>query len=348
MRRDRSVAWTMSEEPEACLRCGANDWQTVRPSFWSAVRDWSRSGRDFRAELRVCRRCGLEMPGGAVAYLAAATPGWWTAPARMLKVLRRRRTMQPFPQTYALAAGAGLILAFLLQILLGWAWWVVLPGFLLLVWLFFLSTAFWHRTEDPRDLATELLGVISPGRALARRRRRTEELLRRAPFALYGLPASWGESRLIGGYGTSNGKLTSLELLHGDPSAAAGPYLGAESSVVVPGHRDLRSYQMELWREASRRQLDVPPERLPGAVNRLEEALRARAADWKKVSIPVDGAPLEFEWLEEGSAWVAVREGPDVTVKVRGGNFPLEWVRLVTIRDLQPYLDGAEAQGAAF
>jgi hypothetical protein len=72
---------------------------------------------------------------------------------------------------------------------------------------------------------------------------------------------------------------------------------------------------------------------------RFEES-RMREANWTKVPIPVDGARVEFDWLEEGSDWVAQAVIGDLTVTVRGHGLPVASVGLATVHDIEQYIQG--------
>jgi hypothetical protein len=53
------------------------------------------------------------------------------------------------------------VLGVVLQVLLGWPWWLVAAGVVVVVWLLFLSSAFWGGSPG-RPLATEALLVVDP------------------------------------------------------------------------------------------------------------------------------------------------------------------------------------------
>ncbi|MCZ7534140.1 MAG: hypothetical protein M5U23_12205 [Acidimicrobiia bacterium] len=71
-------------------------------------------------------------------------------------MVSRHRSMQAVPRTYVLAAVVGALLGGLLELLVGWSWWLVALAFMAAVWLFFLSSAFWGpdpvRIDDIRDV----------------------------------------------------------------------------------------------------------------------------------------------------------------------------------------------------
>jgi ribosomal protein L37E len=151
-----------------CRECGARDFEVTRPGLAQGLRDWLWFGGPRRPSRHVCRRCGSVRGAGSVGVLVPYRRGWWSVPVELFGILRRRRTMTPVPATYLVAAVVGAALGVAAQLALGWPWWLVAAGFLAAVWLFFLSTVFWGGGGSSRPLATEVLRVVSPGRAVAR------------------------------------------------------------------------------------------------------------------------------------------------------------------------------------
>jgi hypothetical protein len=50
---------------------------------------------------------------------------------------------------------------------------------------------------------------------------------------------------------------------------------------------------------------------------------------WARVAIPVDGRPVDFEWLAEGRHWVARAELDDRTLTLHARDLPAHSVELV-------------------
>jgi hypothetical protein len=221
-----------------CPACGAWDVEVTRPEWAQGLREWLGSGGPWRPTRQLCRRCGAASSAGSVGTLVVYRRGWRSVPLvpiHLFGILRRRRTMIPVPATYVTAAVVGAALGIAAQLTLGWPWWLVATGVVAAVWLLFFSTAFWGGGGSSRSLATEVLRLVSPARAMARDQREEVERFLAAPFPLYGLPASWPGPRQLGGWagGGSEGQLvtTALELGHGDPLAEEGPQLRVEVSV---------------------------------------------------------------------------------------------------------------------
>jgi hypothetical protein len=335
-----------------CMNCGARDFEVTRPGWAQGLRDWLGSGGPWRPTRRVCRRCGTVSSAGSFGKLVAYRRGWWSVPrvpVHLFGILRGRRTMTPVPATYLVAVVVGVALGVAAQLVLGWPWWLVAAAVVVAVWLSFFSTALWGGGGSSRPLATEVLRVVSPGRAMARDRRQQAERFRAAPFPLYGLPASWPTPRQLGGWAQgwseSEGRrvTTALELGHGDPRAEQGPQLRVEVSLErveteqVPAVRSegRRSLAEELWWEAVAQTHDVAEhwEQVAAARRRPDPA-------WSRVTIPVDGRPVAFQWLGEGRHWVAQAGLEDRTLALRGRDLPVESVELEQVTDLEPYVEG--------
>jgi hypothetical protein len=302
-----------------CVACGARDFEVIRPGWTEGLRDWLRFGGPWRPPRRVCRHCGDTSDSRSYATLAPSRRGWWWLPVELFRAVRRRRGMIPVPATYLGAVVAGAALGVAAQLAFGWPWWLVAAGGVAAVWLFFLSSAFWGAGGSDQPLATDLLWVVRPDRALERDHRRQVERFLAAPFPLYGLPSAWPGARHLGGWAGRWTKgqgpvTTALSLGHGDPLTDQGPQLRVEVSVE---------------------QVDSDPVELLAATRRRPEPA------WSPVTIPVDGRLVGFEWLGEGRHWVARAELADHTLTLYARDLPVESVELVRVADLEPYIQGA-------
>jgi hypothetical protein len=337
------------------MECGARDFEVTRPGWAEGLRDWLRFGGPWRPPRRVCRQCGNTSGSSSVGMLVPSRQGWWSVPIRLLQTLRQRRVMIPVPVTYLVAMVAGAALGVAAQLLLGWRWWLVAAAVVVAVWLFFFSTAFWGGGGSSRSLATEVLRVVSPGRAVARDHRQQVERFRAAPFPSYGLPASWSGPRQLGGWEESRAKgrrpvTTALSLAHGEPLAEEGPQLRVEVRILRDGEQvlpvrsdSLRGLAEELWWEAAPTARDVAEH-----LDQVAAARRRPDPAWSQVIIPVDGRPVAFQWLAEGRHWVAQTELDDRTLTLRGRDLPVESVELVRVLDLEPYIQGQRRLEAAW
>jgi len=277
-------------------------------------------------------------------------------PVHLFGILRQRRAMIPVPATYLVALVAGAALGVAAQLLLGWRWRLVATAVVAAVWLLFFSTAFWGGGGSSRSLATEVLRVVSPRRAVAHDLRQEVERFRAAPFPPYGLPPSRSGPRQLGGWGESWDKgrrrpvTTALSLAHGEPLAEEGPQLRVEvesyrqgEQVLTSRSDSLRGLAEELWWEAAPTAHDVAEH-----VDQVAAARRRPDPVWDRVTIPVDGRPVDFRWLAEGRHWVAHAELEDRTLTLRGRDLPVESVELVRVLDLEPYIEGQRRLQAAW
>jgi hypothetical protein len=328
----------------ACPECGADDWAIVQPEAWEGFREWVRGGglRASRGTSRRCSRCGFVEPLGGVFYIAHRA-GWWSVPWRLIRAILDRRTMIPAPYIYLGALAVGAALGGALDAWLGWSWWAVALVFLSGVWLVFLSSAFFGARPD-RKLRLEILDAVHPSGSVERWRREEERVFRECPFPFYGLDGSWTGIRMLGGHGsrgTKGTEVTSVELAHGGPGEG-GSWVRVETALESRDWpRDLHQTAVEFWGRVERPPADLPPH-LKGAWHhrRFERNLH-REANWSKVSIPVDADLVEFDQLQHQGNWVARARLDELVVRVNGNRFPVASVRLVTIADVEPYIEGS-------
>jgi hypothetical protein len=331
-----------------CMECGARDVEITRPGWAESLGDWLRSGGPWRPPRRICRRCGNASDARSSTALWAARQGWWSVPIRLVQTLRGHRNMIPAPATYLAATAVGAAVGVAAELLFGWPWWLVAAAFLVAVWLFFASTAFWGAGGSGQALATDLLRVVRPHKAIERDHRREVERFRAAPFPLYGLPPAWPGTRYLGGWegGWTKGQrpvTTALSLAHGDPLTDQGPELRVETrveqvdteQVMTERHQSRRHLAEELWLRAA-----PPAHDLAEHVEWFAAARRRPDPAWSQVTIPVAGRPVAFAWLAEGRHWVARAELDDRLLTLHGRDLPVESVELVQVADLEPYFQG--------
>jgi hypothetical protein len=339
-----------------CMECGARDVEITRPGWAEGLGNWLRFGGPWRPPRRTCRRCGHVTDARSVAWLAAARRRWWSVPIGLLQTLRGRRRMVPAPATYLGATVIAAVLGVAAELLLGWPWWLVAAAVLVAVWLFFTSTAFWGAGGSSQSLATDLLRVVRPHKAIERDHQQEVERFRTAPFPLYGLPSAWPGPRYLGGWEGDWAKAqrpvtTALGLAHGDPLTDQGPELQVETRVEhadteqVPALRHQRRRHLA---EELRLRAALPTHDLAEHVERLAAARRRPDPAWSQVTIPVDGQPVAFEWLAEGRHWVALAELDDRLLTLHGRDLPVESVELVQVADLEPYILGQRRLHAAW
>lgn len=136
-------------------------------------------------------------------------------PVRLLDVLRSERSRIPTPLLYLEVAAASTLVGIVLDLTIGWPWWLFPLGGVAAAWLFFMSSAFWGASQA-RSLEDRLLMVLTPRRAAKKMEQETDDLFRATPLPLYGLPPSWKGYRFIGGHGQSGEAVTQMSLGHAD------------------------------------------------------------------------------------------------------------------------------------
>ncbi|MGH2555854.1 MAG: hypothetical protein ACRDHO_09090, partial [Actinomycetota bacterium] len=285
-----------------------------------------------------CGRCGFGVSVGFL-YAKRRTPVFGV-PAELVRVLLNRRSMVPAPWIYLAALGLGVVSGVILDAWLGWPWWAVAAVVVAAVWLFFLSSAFTGPAREDA-LGRDLLDAISPRRASRRRAEREARLLRTRPFPFYGLDASWTGSRMVGGVAFRGNTLTSVELIHGEPMRP--PWVQVETEPLASRQtRSLEDVATDLWWGMEQH----PPPNLPPAerqawIDRRIQERRARNTKWTRVSILVEAEPTEFDLLDETSDWAAHGIIGGLVVKLQAHQFPIGSVRLETVTDVEPYIEGS-------
>lgn len=252
------------------------------------------------------------------------------------------RTAIPTPLIYLTVAAAGTLLGLALDLTIGWPWWTVALASVAVVWILFLLTAL-----KGVSLRANLLDALDPKGAGARESRRAEEAFRTAPFPLYGIPLSWEGLRFLGGMGWRGRGKDVVLLAHGDPEDPAGVQLQVSMSVSgeepdPPHELVLRELAEDLSWERNRRPTSKSPEQVHEWVQVREQEFRHRAVPpFTPVQIPVDGEPIRFDHLSEGPAWVAAGRRDDVTITLRTRNLAVDAVELITVTDVEPYVEGS-------
>ncbi len=229
---------------------------------------------------------------------------WWNLPGRLIRVLLDRRTTQPAPLFMAGVVGAGVGLGTVLQVVLGWRWWLVALLAPVLVWLGFLATAFSRRERS--GLLAELVGEVSHRRGWEMDQERTRRKLAAVPSPPLGM-TSWDGRRAIGGRSWSGDEIRSVELVHGDRPAP--PYVAVTTT----------------WRH--------PLDRLP---RRRDLAPHGRHR-WQPITVPVAGVDRPFTFLRRDGGWVARAQLADVVIELVAVGVPVAAVALEPVTDLDAY-----------
>lgn len=238
--------------------------------------------------------------------------------------------MQPTPMTYLLAAGTGLLLGLTLDLVLGWPWWAVAAGFVVLVWLRFLSSAF----HGP-DLGQGLLRVLNPDRAAERDRQRLEDAL--ASGSLIGYEVDdWDGAKSIGGWSGAPDP-HSLTIRHGEHDEQA-------EWIEVTTHTGEAADAAGLWmQEDLARRLVEAQFLLPDdpTIENLQQRQRSiqqtEPPDWQSTSFQVDNEDIRGQIARVGSHWAGFMAAGKVIVEMTANRVSPDEVLLVRIATLAHY-----------
>lgn len=262
---------------------------------------------------------------------------WLYIPMDLFRVVRGGRRMDPTPITYVIAGGIGLVLGLGLDWLFGWPWWVVASGFVVVVWLFFLTSAFW----DPGSrIGDDLLRVISPDRARARESKRLEEAVASGSLVGFEMPEWEGVTSIVGWGGSPEPQ--SLTIRHGDPTQGT-------TWVEVTARTGREAEHAEHWlkdqlvREMMLSQVRRPEGLAIEELHRwhLEQERQLEQVEpppWTLTQINIGGEPVPGELALIGDQWVAVVRVGDVLVDITAKGVEAGKVTLRRFEDPQPYL----------
>ncbi|MEZ0089423.1 hypothetical protein [Streptacidiphilus sp. EB129] len=184
--------------------------------------------------------------------------------------------------------------------------------------------------EGPRDIWRELAQADLQN-------------LGRRGFRVYGPTAPLLDSPTLASWERHNDRLVKVELSHGSPFAAEGPYVSVQTLVADAGHRR-RSLQDVIEDERDRLYEHAGIDDGDGPV------LAVESEPW----LTIDGIPVRAELRGEGRLWAARLDvgGPDCPLRSRGGEpvtltvtgrgIAPERIALRTVEDLQPYAIGRQ------
>lgn len=325
--------WAVTVGSGPCPECGADPARELRPGSWERVKYWVVNGTKAPATL-VCPD-GHEWTA-TFAVLAfgnrAVGPRWARLPGEILRLLLAERRMTPVPLTYLMAAGVGLILGVSLDLILGWPWWMVAVGFVVVVWMFFLASAF----RSPRkDIGHRLLRVIDPERAAARDIERLDDALASGDLVGHEV-RDWEGERSIAGWG-GGATPDSLTLRCGSLDDGLG-------WVEVTTHTGDWAYSARGWvqEELERRLADAT---IPLPDEPTIEDFRRRQRDiqdtkppaWQSASIRIGDETIPGQIARAGGQWAAYFETGDVLVELLGSEVDPDEVELASVTNLDRY-----------
>ena len=227
-----------------------------------------------------------------------------------------RRRIIPAPWIYFAAAAIGASIGIALELAFGWTWWLGPIVAFIVTWLGFMATAFGGRSPPlpGQGLRTQIIEVISPDRGERRRVREQEVAFRQAELPLLGLGSSWTGSRWVGGMGRSSTSGPRYSLAHGHPDAPTRRFV----AVTVGDPRYLR----RKWE--------------------FEAHGGPHGGEIQRAEVTVNGRLVEFQLVDLGGSagWFAVGSAEGLGITIRSEGVAPDEIELVTIRDLEPYLQG--------
>lgn len=321
----------MSVGSDLCPECGEAAAEERRPGHWQRFRYWLVNGGKAPTIL-VCPNGPewVRSVGMVLFRRSPSVPRWVRLPGQLFRALLAERRMQPTPMTYLMAVGAGLLLGLVLDLVLGWPWWAVAAGFVVLVWLSFLSSAF----HGP-DLGQQLLRVLNPDRAAERDRQRLEDALASGSLVGYEVEG-WDGVKSIGGWsGTPDPH--SLTIRHGEGDEQAEwveVTTHAGDAVDSVGHW----IQEDLERRLIEAQVPLPDDpTIEDFQQRQRNIQETEPPGWQSTSFRVDHEDMQGQIARVGSHWAGFLAAGKVVVEMIGNRTDPDHVQLVRIASLAHY-----------
>lgn len=330
MSRGEEFLWAVSVGSELCPECGEAPAEERRPSRWQGFRYWLVNGSKTPTTLVCANGHEWVRSSGLILFRRSPfVPRWVRLPGDLFRSLLAERRAQPTPMTYLLAAGAGLLLGLILDLAFGWPWWAVAAGFVVFVWLLFLTSAF----HGP-DLGHRLLRVLNPDRAAERDRQRLEDALASGSLIGYEVE-SWDGAKSIGGWSGSpephsltihQGEYDQTEWIevttHGDDEAAPASHW----------------IQEDLERRLFEAQFPFPDDpTIEDLQQRQRNVQQAEPPEWQPASFLIDNEDMPGHIAQVGSHWAALIATRRVMVEMTGSRVDPNDVHLVRIASLAHY-----------
>ena len=251
--------------------------------------------------------------------------------------------MTPVPLTYLMAMVLGVGIGVVVDILGPVPWWLVAVLVVAVVWLFFVSTAFWGPYRLRR---ADWLRVTDPSRA------RTEEYaaIARAvgdgelrPYALVG----WSGTASLGGWGRGHRGWHTISIRFHD---ADDERRWAKVETTVGSHPEPSETRKGVLAENLVGQIpDIPSFRSSQeahawhARRRRDYEHRLATLEWQLRQIVVNGAVVgaEVASVDDGVAVSAEHDG--VVIQILARNVAVGEIELASVPDLAPYLENIDS-----
>ena len=344
MRRKQRGLWAGPSGSPLCPYCGEEAIEQQRLSGSDRFRHWLRFGGPVPGTATCVN--GHEWEGGSQSSLyrmRTGAPRWLWLPVELFRVVHRERSMVPVPVTYLAAAGVGIVVGVILDVVVGWPWWLIAVGFVAAVWLVFLSSALWGRRGTLTD---DLMRVIDAQRVEAAELARLEAAVAAGRLVCFQVDG-WEGSRSLRGWGGVR-EATSVTLLHGDIEHDDS-WLSIETREDV-GQPDPPGYQRrdELIRELLRA-LNRPPEGLDIEQMyrwHLEERRRIdqiEAPPWSPVIVTIDGHDVSADVAEIAGGWALAVTSKGKVIELAAKGHRPDAIPLTPVTTLRPFIEGLQA-----
>lgn len=314
-----------------CPECGEEPVSRQRPVWWERLRYWLVNGSKA-ADSLICAN-GHEWPVSFATMLFRSSPRWpkWVrVPVELFRVVHTGRSMEPTPMTFVMAIGAGVVLGVVVDLAFDWPWWVIAVGFVSLVWLVFLASAF----KGSPDLGRRLLSVIDPEEAARRNIQRLEDALAAGSLAGYEL-VKWEGEKSIGGWG-GGPTPHSLTIRHGNQSDPKWVEVTTHTGDAADTMGHWVREDLEIGLVAAHFPLPPHPT-IEDFQRRQRDTQQARPPQWHPVWFRVAGEMIPGEVARIGSNWAGLVRVGAVALEMTGAGVDPAELELSPIVTLDPY-----------
>lgn len=178
-----------------------------------------------------------------------------------------------------------------------------------------------------------------------RNHRQWDDVIRTTTWDLLGLPPTTACRRFLGGWGRSGDATTPLELAHLPPDGSLEKQLRVEiKEMDEPLEALTAGLARGVWTRAHH------PSHHPGDFDSLRRHMEKVRRDyeteseirWEPVTLMVDREPVACQQARYGDYWVAMFERDGLLVTIIGQDWPDHAPELVTITDVEPYIEGSQ------
>lgn len=326
--------WAVTVGLGPCPKCGEPATEQHEPGLWPRIRYWLVNGSKAPSTVRCPNWHEWHATLGILNFSGArARSRWWRMPARLVRVILDERSMQPVPLTYLMATGVGVVLGVVLDLIVGWPWWLVTLGFLGLVWLYFVSSVF---RGPGSDLRHHLMEVVNPGRAAAEVRRRIKDALSSGALVAYEV-AGWDGKKSIGCW-SGDPAPHLLSIAHGELFDDGDPWIEVTTNCGEEAEFAMAWVVEDLERQLAEARVPLPGDPTLEDFRQRQQELRAvDPPPWNPASILVDSEPAQGHIARIREHWVAYFKNERVLVSIVAYAVDPSSLRLTALASLSAY-----------